>query len=81
MLNIFEEAMSDLYERLEEIQEMTRMLEGDVALLQKMLGERSPTVEVTDSQYANRRSYVRATFALIEAVVEQHKQLLLALES
>jgi hypothetical protein len=34
---------------------------------------------VSDQEEANRRFYVRAVFALVEAVVEQHKRLLLDL--
>src|SRR5579864_8322422 len=71
--------MADLYNRLEEIQGMTRILSRDVELLQLHLGERVISAGVTNLEEANRRFYVRAVFALIEAVVEQHKRLLLDL--
>jgi hypothetical protein len=71
--------LADLYERLEEIQGMTRILEADVQRLSPRLGERSIQVAVSVAQEANRRFYVRAVFALVEAVVEQHKRLLLDL--
>lgn len=71
--------MSDLYERLEEIQGMVRILAADVQRLAKEVGDRSIAAEVTDDQACARRSYVRAVFALIEAIVEQHKRLLLEL--
>ena len=73
--------MSDLYDRLEEIQGMTRVLAGDVDRVQPLLGDRSIQARVSDEQEGYRRSYVRAVFALIEAVVEQHKRLLLDLSS
>lgn len=71
--------MADLYSRLEEIQGMTRTLIEDVESLLPDLGSRSISDEITDQEKINRRFYVRAIFALIEAVVEQHKQLLLEL--
>lgn len=71
--------MSELYERLEEIQGMTRALTNDVGQLRPLLGERSIQVAVSETEEANRRFYVRAVFALVEAVVEQHKRLLLDL--
>src|SRR5262245_58032716 len=71
--------MSDLYDRLEEIQGMARTLIGDLKQLSQLLGDRSIQADVTDEQSANRRFYVRAVFALIEALVEQHKKLLLDL--
>ncbi len=71
--------MSDLYNRLEEIQEMTRTLIEDVECLLPNLGSRSITDTVTTEEEANRRFYVRAIFSLVETVVEQHKRLLLEL--
>ena len=68
--------MADLYERLDEIQGMTRVLAGDVERLRPLVGE---DVAISDGEEANRRFYVRAVFALVEAVVEQHKRLLLDL--
>lgn len=73
--------MSDLYDRLEEIQGMTRVLAGDVQRLGRQLGDRSIQSEVSDEQAGARRAYIRAIFALIEAIVEQHKRLLLDLST
>ena len=58
---------------------MTRVLTGDVERLRPLLGERSIEAALSDEEEGNRRFYVRAIFALIEAVVEQHKRLLLDL--
>ena len=71
--------MSDLYDRLEEIQGMVRVLTGDVELLKSELGDLSGQAALTESEAAHRRFYVRAVFSLIEAIVEQHKRLLLDL--
>jgi hypothetical protein len=72
--------MADLYtNRLNEIHGMVRLLTDDVDKLHVLLGERLTEATVTEEQNANRRFYVRAIFALVEAVVEQHKQLLLDL--
>ena len=73
--------MSDLYDRLEEIQGMTRVLIGDVERLRPQLGSRSIQDDKTIEQEGARRAYVRAVFALIEATVAQHKRLLLDLAS
>lgn len=73
--------MSDLYDRLEEIQGMTRVLIGDVERLRQQLGSRSIQDDKTVEQEGARRAYVRAVFALIEATVEQHKRLLMDLAS
>jgi hypothetical protein len=73
--------MSDLYDRLEEIQGMTRVLAGDVASLGANLGSRSIQDAPSDEEYGARRAYVRAIFALVEATVEQHKRLLLDLSA
>ncbi len=71
--------MSSLYNRIEEIQEMVKILTSDVEYLRPRLGERSIQVALSDSEESNRRFYIRAIFSLIEAVVEQHKRLLLDL--
>jgi hypothetical protein len=71
--------MTDLYERLEELQDVTHVLTRDVEQLRPLLGARYFAAAVSDQEEANRRFYVRAIFALIEAVVEQHKRLLLDL--
>ena len=71
--------MADLYDRLEEIQDMTGILTADVVGLRPLLGDRSMQAEVSEKEETNRRFYVRAILALIEALVEQHKRLLLDL--
>ena len=71
--------MADLYDRIDEIQGMTLVLTRDVEQLRPLLGKKSITAALTEEEEANRRFYVRAIFALIEAVVEQHKRLLLDL--
>lgn len=73
--------MSDLYGRLEELVGMTRVLGADVDRLRRRLGKRSIQAATTAAQEGARRAYVRGVFALIEAVVEQHKRLLLELAS
>jgi hypothetical protein len=72
--------MTDLYDRLEELQEVIHVLTRDVEQLRPLLGDRSIAAAVSPEEEANRRFYVRAIFALIEALVEQHKQLLLDLD-
>ena len=67
----------DLYGRLEELQGMTRLLIDDVAILRNELGEQNP--DPSSAQKANRRFYLRAVFALVEAFVEQHRRLLVEL--
>lgn len=71
--------MADLYDRLDEIQGMTRILAADVDRLRPLIGELNIQAGLSESEEGNRRFYVRAIFALIEAVVEQHKRLLLDL--
>ena len=71
--------MADLYERLEEIDGVARVLFGDVERLSHGLGGRSIQDGVSEEEDGARRAYVRAIFALVEAVVEQHKLLLLEL--
>lgn len=73
--------MSDLYDRLEELQGMTRVFGGDVERLKSLLGERSVQAAVSEEQEGWRRFYIRAVFALVEAAVEQHKRLLLDLSA
>jgi hypothetical protein len=68
--------MTDIYDRLDEIEGITRVLVGDVDRLRRLVGGQ---VAISDEQESNRRLYVRAVFALVEALVEQHKQLLLDL--
>ncbi len=55
----------------------THLLIDDVKLLKPKVGEPKPNV--TDEEEANRRFYIRAVFALVEAFVEQHRRLLLEL--
>ena len=71
--------MSESYNRLEEIQEIIYALGGDIERISGNLGDRSITESVSEEQETNRRSYVRAVFAIIEAIVEQHKRLILEL--
>jgi len=71
--------LADLYSRLEEIQGMVHVLTKDIELLQPLLGNRSIQSEPNKQEEANRRFFIRAIFSLIEAVVEQHKRLLLDL--
>lgn len=56
---------------------MTRLLIDDVARLREQLGDGE--LKPSDAQLTNRRFYVRAVFALVEAFVEQHRRLLLDL--
>ena len=56
---------------------MTRLLIDDVGRLQGELGAGVP--DPSDAQKTNRRFYIRAVFALVEAFVEQHRRLLLDL--
>lgn len=67
----------DLYARLEELQGMTRLLIDDVGRLQGELGAGHP--DPSPAQETNRRFYIRAVFALVEAFVEQHRRLLVEL--
>lgn len=67
----------DLYNDLEELQGMTRLLIDDVNLLRPLLGD--DNLDPTKEEMANRRFYVRAVFALVEAFVEQHRRLLVHL--
>ena len=71
--------MSDLYDQIEELQGMARVLTADVELLRARLGSRDIQIEVTEEEETARRVYVRSIFALIEALVEQHKRLVLHL--
>lgn len=67
----------DLYTQLEELQGMTHLLIDDVGRLQTKLGAMNP--DPSDEEKTNRRFYVRAVFALVEAFVEQHRRLLVML--
>jgi hypothetical protein len=67
----------DLYNDLEELQGMTRLLIDDVKKLRPKVGEGSP--DPSDDEKAYRRFYVRAVFALVEAFVEQHRRLVIHL--
>jgi hypothetical protein len=67
----------DLYNELEELQGMTRLLIDDVRLLRPKIGEGNP--DPSDDEKAYRRFYVRAVFALVEAFVEQHRRLVIYL--
>lgn len=72
--------MNDLYTRLEQIQGVRDVLSGDVRQLEKRFGPRCP-VEIDSEPAGIHRQYVRAVFALIEAVVEQHGRLVLDLSA
>jgi hypothetical protein len=72
--------MTSLYDCLVELQDVTHVLIDDVEQLRTLLGERHPALQNSNEEEANRRFYVRAIFAFIEAVAEQHKRLLLALD-
>ena len=74
-----EKTMSDLYNQLEELQGMARVLTSDVGRLRQRLGSRDIQVETSQDEEMTRRLYVRSIFALVEALVEQHKRLLLHL--
>jgi hypothetical protein len=67
----------DLYNDLEELQGMTRLLIDDVNLLRPRIGEGK--LDPSDEEKAYRRFYVRAVFALVEAFVEQHRRLVIHL--
>ncbi len=67
----------DLYNRLDELIGMTHLLIDDVNLLKPGVGALAPNP--SQAQEANRRFYIRAVFALVEAFVEQHRRLLLDL--
>src|SRR5947208_16321387 len=73
--------MADLYDRLDEIQGMTRVLTANAKRLATGVGDRSVQAEITEGHAGARRVYVRAVFSLVEAIVEQHKRLLLDLAS
>ena len=69
--------LMDLYNDLEELQGMTRLLIDDVKILRPKIGEGNP--DPSDDERAYRRFYVRAVFALVEAFVEQHRRLVIHL--
>jgi hypothetical protein len=71
--------LSELYKRLEEIQEIILILGRDNDRLSTNLGSRLITESISEEEGTNRRFYVRAIFAFIEAIVEQHKKLILEL--
>src|SRR5215203_5930407 len=67
----------DLYNDLEELQGMTRVLIDDVRRLRPKIAEGNPNPSEDENAY--RRFYVRAVFALVEAFVEQHRRLVVHL--
>jgi hypothetical protein len=73
--------MADLYDRLDEIQGMTRVLAANAKGLATGVGYRSVQAEITKEHAGAGRAYVRAIFSLVEAIVEQHKRPLLDLAS
>jgi hypothetical protein len=70
--------MSNLCERLEEIQGLRDIFAEDVRQVRSRLVQRAPA-EIGSEVAGARRAYVRAVFALVEALAEQHKRLLLDL--
>jgi len=70
--------LTELYDRLDQIDGVLKALRGDVSRLENQLGPPAPTDPFSEAAGA-RRLFVRAVFALIEAIVEQHKLLLLDL--
>jgi hypothetical protein len=67
----------DLYNDLEELRGMTRLLIDDGNMLRPKIAEGNP--DPSDDEKAYRRFYVRAVFALVEAFVEQHRRLVIHL--
>jgi hypothetical protein len=67
----------DLYNDLEELQGMTRLLIDGVSRLGAKIGEGNPDPSHDENAY--RRFYVRAVFALVAAFVEQHRRLVVHL--
>jgi len=62
---------------LEELQGMTRLLIDDVNRIKPTIGEGNGNP--SDEHFAQRRCYVRAVYALVEAFAEQHRRLLIEL--
>ena len=65
--------MADLYDRLEEMREILDILGGDVFRTKPLLGARDIQAAVSDVEEGARRTYVRAVFSFVEAMVEQHE--------
>ena len=70
---------TDFYGRLEQIQSVRHILSQDVRRLENLIG--TAPVEIDSESAGIRRHYVRAVFALIEAIAEQHRLLLLELSA
>lgn len=70
--------MIDLSDRLDELNSITHTFKGDVAFFRERCDLSQP-VETSSDASAIHRAYVRAVFALIEALLHQHKSLLLDL--
>jgi hypothetical protein len=71
--------MTNLHDRLDEIEGVIKALGGDVRRLESQFGPPAPTDAMSEAAGIHGL-FVRAVFALIEAVVEQHKRLLLDLD-
>ncbi len=70
--------MVNLYHRLDELEGVIRVLTKDKRSLCESCSQRTMD-EIDGTVSGARRACVRAVFALVEAVVEQHKRLLLDL--
>jgi hypothetical protein len=73
------EPMNDLLSRLDQIEGVIRALGSDARRLRESCSRLRVPVEFDSEAAGVRRQYVRAVFALIEAVVEQHRRLLVDL--
>lgn len=71
--------MSSLYERVEHMEHLRGMLTQDMDALRTLFEHLTIADAPTPLQEAAKRSYVRAFFALVEALTEQHSQLLVDL--
>ena len=71
--------MSSLYARIEEFQHILTVLARDLEYLRPQLGSRLVGDETGPDEFAVRRAYVRAAFALIEGMTEQYSAVLIDL--
>jgi hypothetical protein len=70
--------VGDTNDRLDEMEGVLRVLTKDVKLFREQCNGTEPQ-EVDSTSSGCHRAYVRSVFALIEAILEQHKSLLLDL--
>lgn len=68
-----------MHDRVEQLNHILELLTHDLAGLRPHLGDRAITADPSADEYSCRRSYVRASFALFEALAEQYARLLLDL--